>query len=191
MFKVFELSRAQRDKAIEIFHPQRGLTRDRPLPGQRVRKLDHLNVVEWFLEDDEVLGTAEAAHHLVPRIVRIGRADDDLQIRGHFPQSCDGFDTVPTGRHADVNERHRERAAFGQRLHHQVECIAPLKGGVDIEHRGRRGHVSKQDGLVVAQLIVAHGRREDLLEVAVDGLIVVDDEDAAVRLGRVHRGKGC
>jgi hypothetical protein len=72
-----------------------------------VGELQHLDIVEWFLEHDQVGRVTQLANHLLPRIVRIGGTDHDLEVWTAFPKLTDGFNAIPSrmglGSSAEMN----------------------------------------------------------------------------------------
>jgi hypothetical protein len=68
-----------------------------PFLRERMGELQHLDVVEWFLEHDQIGGVTQLVNHLLPGIVRIGGTDDDLEFRTAFPKMTDGLHAIPSG----------------------------------------------------------------------------------------------
>ena len=67
-----------------------------PFPGHGVGQLQHLHGVERLLQDHHAVALAEPLDDLVPRVVRVGRADDHLKLRAGLPQVEDRFHAVPS-----------------------------------------------------------------------------------------------
>ena len=96
----------------------------------------------------------------------------------------DRLDAVPTGRHADIDERQRIGTPLVQRLLHAAQALFALKGKVDLEAVG----LFLGDGEPLLAEEFRHrlgqcGRGElpgadDLLVVLVDRLLVVDHQDS-------------
>ena len=128
-------------------------------------------------------------------MVRVRRAEHDQDFRIDLPDALDGFYAVPAGRHADIDERQRVRAAVAQGLLDQRESLLALVGRVDLESFGGLlldGYVAEQrrrlllDGPVVVIL-----GSDDLAEILVDGFLVVDHQNTdRFRMAHVSTSTG-
>src|SRR6185503_18383690 len=88
--------RAREHLGLELVDLRACLAREAPLARERRRELADLDVVEGLLEDEEALGVGlELTEELFPRVVRVGRADDDLELRIDLPEAQRGLDAVP------------------------------------------------------------------------------------------------
>ena len=101
--------------------------------GQGVGQLQHLDVVEGLLEDDEIVVHAEADRHLFPRVIGVSGADDDLQGGIDLPEPFDRLDAVPARRHAHVDKSHGVGLPVFQRLRDLVQRLLALIGGLQLE----------------------------------------------------------
>src|SRR5262249_41236890 len=120
---------------------------------------------------------------------RVGGADDDLHLGVDLPDAQGGLDAVPAGRHAHVDEGDGVRAVLPARGAHQLLPVLPLVGGVQDERLGggaRRRRAAQHHLELGRRGGLARGLGQDLPEVAVDGAVVVDDQDAPVD----RRGRG-
>src|SRR5205809_965034 len=102
---------------------------EQPFLGHRMGELLHLYVVERFFENDETVGLIEPGAHLVPRVVRVGGTNHDLEVGAYLPETGGGFDTIPAGGHADVQKGHCERATLGEGLLDQCQRLLALESG--------------------------------------------------------------
>ena len=75
-------------EAVEVFELVPRLLGDEPLLGQRVRELEDFDAVERLLENDQPVGLAELGDDVLPRVVRVGGADHDLDRRIDFPDAA-------------------------------------------------------------------------------------------------------
>ncbi len=162
-----------------------GLLDQRPLFGQRIRQLENLDRVEGLLQHDEPVGVAQTGQHVLPRILGIGGADDDLQVGGDLPQLERGLDAVPAGRHPDIDKRHSVGAAVGDGLLDALEAFGALMSAVDVEvgpGPAGRDTGAEHFGLECVERGggFADGRAENFPDVSVNGRIVVDHEDAVI-----------
>ena len=149
--------------------------------------MEGLDVVERFFEDHEFVGLAEFFPHLIPRVIRVRGADHDLHLGIDLPDARGGFDAIPARRHPDVHERHRVGPALGHRAPDHLEAFLALVGRVQLEADGLAlvGRLAKQGRFHGAGPVGCALAGEDLLKIAVNGAIVVDDKDAAVLLSRL------
>ena len=155
-----------------------------PFFRKRVRHLQHLDVVERFFEDEHLIGVADSLGDLIPGIIGIGRANDDLQIGKFFPDPRDRFDSIPTRRHAHIDERNRVRISFRNRRAHFFQAFFALKGGIDLKTPGTRsvGLIAEKRGFVGIEFLGEFdiGWAEDLAEILMNRRIVIDDENAVI-----------
>ena len=95
--------------------------------------LQNLNVVERFFEYEHLIRVAEGFGDLIPRVVRIRRADDDLQIGEFLPYTRDRLNPVPSRRHSHIDEGnsigHSGRYGFA----HLFQSFLTLKRRVDLK----------------------------------------------------------
>src|SRR5450755_4674008 len=99
-----------------------------------------------------------------------------------------GFNAVPAWRHADVDESEGVGPALGLGSLETRESFLSLKGGVDFEHNAARGHLAKQNCFVISQQGIDPVRKQNLLQVTVDGFIVIHDEQP--KIGGFFRAHG-
>ena len=76
---------------LQLAHGALGLLRQVPFHDQCRRELPHFDDVERLLQDQQIICLSKLFDHLVPRVVRIGRADHDLQAAVDFPESSAPF----------------------------------------------------------------------------------------------------
>ncbi|KDB50728.1 hypothetical protein X805_37150 [Sphaerotilus natans subsp. natans DSM 6575] len=193
--RLLQLERARAHLGLQRAGVLLDLASGLPLGAQRARELADLDGVEGLLQDQQPVAHVQPREHLLPGVVGIGGADDDLQPRVFLPQPLDGLDAIPARRHAHVDEGHRVGSAGGAGGLHHRQRLAPLQRRVDLEAIGRRGgrhrrRVGEQCHLQRVELVSrlwrhgpSAGRIEDLAEVLVDRGHVVHEQDASV----VHR----
>ena len=147
------------DDLFQVIQLDLGLLQQAPFLRQRIGQLLYFDVVKWLLEDDQAVGVAQLGHHIVPGIIRMGRADDHLQVRIRFPQFGSGLNPVPAGSHAHVHKCQGVRLAGGNRLLQQAQPLLPLIGRVNLEDLtfGDRRRLPEQRGFSGFQR-VATGR---------------------------------
>ena len=104
-----------------------------PFLGERAGQLQDFHGLERFFEDDQPVGGAQLVHHVVPGIIRKSRANNDLKVRVHLPDTGGGFNAVPAGRHAHINKSQRVRAAAAEGGLNQIESFPALIGRIEIE----------------------------------------------------------
>ena len=75
----------------------------------------------------------KAPRDILPGIIRVSAADNNLKVRRKFPQPSDGFDTVPPGRHADIDEGQRVRLLREDGFAEKFHPVAPLESGIDMK----------------------------------------------------------
>jgi len=121
------------DHAIQVLHPEPGLTGQDPFLRERMRQLKDLHGLKRLLEDEQVVGVAQPARHVIPRIVRVGRADDRLEFGRTLPDAFQRFDAVPARRHAHIHEGQRIGIPLVQRFLHHLQRFLALVGGVKSE----------------------------------------------------------
>jgi len=142
-------------------------------------ELQRLDVVERFFEHDQIGGVPQFVSHLLPGIVRIGGADDDLDFRTAFPKMTDGLHTIPSGRHPHIHKRQRVRIAFlGGLLDHR-QTLLTLESRINHKISARRsgGALPKQQRLGAVQpdvLVLLPAK--NFPEIRMDRSIVVNDE---------------
>ena len=177
-----ELARALADLLLELVEAHLRLLGQAPLLRQRVGQLTHLGAVEGLLEDQELLGAAQAPDDLLPGVVAEGRADHHLHVRVHLPDVLDRLEPVPARGHAHVDEGHADRLAGGLGAANLLHAVAALARVGEIEAGGNgvrcRRAIAEQLGLEVVQIGGAPVVGQDLAEVVVDVAVVVDDDDA-------------
>jgi hypothetical protein len=203
-----QLAGALLHHVLELIHLELGVEAQGPFFAEGDGELIDLDGVEGFLEDQQAIGEAELGRDLLPGVVGVSGADDDLEIRIDGPEALDGLKAVPAGGHAHVHERDRVGAFCLEGGLQLLEALLALEGRVELEglsgagtgcRRGYRGvGIAEERGLCsgkpagstrrsAAATVCGSPRRsaagEDLLEIAVDGLVVVDDEDAPIALG--------
>src|SRR5213595_4258768 len=78
----------------------------------------------------------------MPAVVRVRRADHNLEIRVEFPEFYDRFEAIHPGRHAHIDECHCVGLAFIERgsyqrdaflalicgLHREPQCLSASRG---------------------------------------------------------------
>ena len=142
-------------------------------------QLQHFDVVERLLQNQQAVRATEPFGHLIPGIIGIGGADNDLEVRVGGPKPGNGFDAVPARGHADIYKSQRVRVAVLQRAFYQGKPLLALSGGIEHESDlfGRSGGLAEKSR---TRLVQCGGRDpvEDLPKVAVDGLGIINDQDA-------------
>src|SRR6185312_3501112 len=169
---------------IQVVHAQFRLAAEGPFLRKRVRHLQNFHRFKRLFENQQIISLPEPLGHLIPRIIRIRRANHRLQFRRGAPDIFQRFNAVPARRHPHVHERQHVRIAIGHRLFHLLECLLPLVGRVDAEpvafSRDFGGFfITEQRALHVFQVGLRGGfDAENLPEIFVNGRVVVDDEYA-------------
>ena len=177
----------RRQLFIELFqlqYMQAGLEIELPLFSQGVGQLLHLHVVERLFQHQQAVRLADLGAHLLPGIIRVSGADDDLKFRIDLPDAGDGFHAVPAGRHAHIDEGHRVRPLVGQGFFHHRQSLLSLKGGIQFETDlfGRLLFVKQRRFEVPPGGSPGGAGAQDVAEILMNARIVVDDQDAAVGL---------
>ena len=184
---LLQLAGALGDHALQLFHFLPGLLVQPPFFRKRVRQLERFHGVKRFFENNQSVGIADLFKHLLPQIIGVGRAEDDLDFGINRPNFPGGFHAVPTRRHADVHKSHRVRTPCCQRLLHQQHSILSLIGRVNfimnfpdrirrLPKQLRRGHIQGGGGDGV--------RGQNLAEIIVDRRVVINDQNPAIFFGR-------
>src|SRR5262249_22129535 len=132
----------------------------------------------------------EAGDQLLPAVIGMRGADDDLDMGICGPQSLDGLQAVPTRWHAHVDEGNAVRLPILDRALNQRQRLGALLRGVHPEG-GRCFEVRRPStdrcSLGAAQMLVRLPAPKDLTDVLVDRPVVVDDQDAR-RVMSAHGG---
>ena len=139
---------------FEVFEFAFGLLIKTPLLGEGAGELQNLDVVERFFEDHQPVGVAKLLHHLLPRIIRIGGADHDLEVRVFLPDPRNGFDAIPAGRHSDIDEGHGIGAFLFQGALDQGQPFLALERRVEFKNRmagSGQGSVAEQGCFTLCQ----------------------------------------
>ena len=82
----------------------------------------------------------------MPAVVRVRRADHNLEIGVEFPEFYDRFEAIHPGRHAHIDECHCIRLAFIERGSYQLDALLALICGLHREPQcapARRGFAEK------------------------------------------------
>ncbi len=104
-----------------------------------------------------------------------------MQVGVDVPQLFDGFQAVPTRRHAHVDEHQGVGGVGGQGLVHQFQGFLALIGGIQHKGLAHRRSVAEQGFFNAVQGGVVVGvDAQDLAEVRVDRRRVIDDQDASI-----------
>ena len=116
-------------------------------------QLQHFDIVERLLQNQQAVRATEPFGHLIPGIIGIGGADNDLEVRVGGPKPGDGFNAIPARGHANIHKRQGIRPAILQRACYQGQSLLALIGGiedeVDLFTRCRGG--AEQGGLSFVQ----------------------------------------
>jgi len=100
------------------------------------------------------------------------------------------LDAIPARRHADIHERHRVGPAFSHGAPDHFETLLALVGGLQLEADvlARRHRLAEERGFHIEGFVGGVLAGEDLFEIAVNGAVVVNDEDAEVlfKRGWIH-----
>ena len=178
-------------EAVEVFELVPRLAGHEPFLGERVRELEDFDAVERFLEDYQPVGLAQLGDNLLPRVIGIRRANDDLDRGVDCPNPRDRFHAIPARRHPHIHESHRVRPPFSDRAHDHVQPFLALKSRVELElglhFNDRRFRPEKLRHHIIQRAAGGHRRAEDFAEIRVDFRVVVNDEDAVV-IGDDGRG---
>jgi hypothetical protein len=185
LIRSLELLGPDAHTLFQIFQSDLGLLQQTPFLCQGVGQLLHFDVVEWLLEDDQAIGMAQFFHHVVPGIVRMGRADDHLQVWIDFPQFGSGLDPVPARSHPHVHESQGVGLTRLHRFLEQAQSVLALKRRVDVEDlaAGRRRRLVEQEGFALLQFLMTDLIcAENLVKILMDRPIVVDHQYALAAL---------
>ena len=128
----------------------------------------------------------------MPAVVRVRRADHDLEIGVEFPEFYDRFEAIHPGRHAHIDECHGIRLAFIERASYQLDALLALICGLHRETPMSAGQKSLRRKAVLPLHLACFclsGAAQNFTKTIVDTAIVVNDEDAPVPLivGRVRK----
>ncbi len=104
-----------------------------PFLRESVRELQHFLALERFFQNVHPIRSADLREHLLPRVIRVSGANDDLQIRIGDPQLRRHFDPVPAWRHPHVDEGDLVWVTFLDGVVDTGEALFALKGGIDLE----------------------------------------------------------
>jgi hypothetical protein len=102
------------DAALEFLQATTFLSGQSPLMRERLRNLQHFAAAKWLLQSHESIRMSEHFAGMLPRVVGVFRAEDNLHVRVLFPQMCDCLDSIPTRWHPRVHEYHRVRVLLLQ-----------------------------------------------------------------------------
>lgn len=97
------------------------------------------------------------------------------------PDLSDGFDAIPTRRHAHIDEGHWVRGSGGLSLADFLKPLATLESGVDLKATEMMGafRFAEQFFFDTKELGVVDGLAlENFSKVLVDGGVIIDDEDS-------------
>ncbi len=169
------------------------------------RASSHLRVSAWviwststvskgFFSTTRLSESPSRSPHGVPRIIRVGRADDDLQIGIDLPELLDGFDAVPSRRHAHIDKSQWNKAG---RLRGRAFTISspPVPGRRNRDRsccglRGARQSPKSEDARASTRAFRPARLVEDLPEILMNRGIVVDGQEAMIG-GVLMRLAGC
>ena len=134
---------------VEILHPLSELPIQRPFAREGVGQLEHLDVVEGLFQDDQLVGGAQLGNDAGPAVIRVGGAQDDLQILVRRPEPPDRLDPVPTRGDAHIDKRERVGPARAQGLQHPLKPFLALLRPIHLKRRtGHRGRRRAKESLV-------------------------------------------
>ncbi|MGC3960517.1 MAG: hypothetical protein QM813_22080 [Verrucomicrobiota bacterium] len=125
-----QLCGADHDVVFQLFGLLLRRAGQPPFFRQRVCQLEGLDVVEGFLQNDQLICPRKFADDFIERIICVGRADNRLQFRLNFPDPGNRLDAIPARRHPHVYECHGIRTTFGQRGLYLGQPFLTLKGGI-------------------------------------------------------------
>src|SRR5712671_1683290 len=123
-----------------------------PFAGQCTRALQDFDGLERFLQDQELIRMTESFDDITPVVIRMGRANDYLEVAVYGPETFDGLETVPAWRHPHVYKGHGIRSAVGNCLFGTMNALLALQRTVDLKSRARG------DGRVTAEQQTLGGR---------------------------------
>ena len=162
----------------------------RALLAEREGHLADLVRMKRLLQVEELVGGRHATAEFRRIDVRVGGADDDLDLRIDLADALGGPRTVRPRGHAHVEERDGEGPSGGSRLAHGrhrsfgASAVHGLESRLrrrDRRHECRISARHEQSGaqLVENRAVRARRRRAQHLAIGVeDRLLVVDDEDS-------------
>src|SRR6185437_3689914 len=113
--------------------------RHAPLFSETLRELLYLDVVEWFLQNDQSIRMRQTCTNLLPRVIRVCRTQNNLDGRVDFPQLLDCFKTIPTRWHPGIHEGKLEGRAALPRATRELYAFPTLRGAADGVLRSRAG----------------------------------------------------
>src|SRR5438132_7996259 len=131
-----------------------------------------------------LIGIADRLRDLVPIIVGVGGANDDLKIRKFLPDSGNGFNSIPARWHSHVDKGDSVRRAFGTGGTDFLQSLLSLESRVDPKILCARGTslVAEKRGFRRIKLLGELGisGAEDFAKIFMDRGVVVDDKNAVI-----------
>ena len=106
---------------------------DLPLAAECEGKLKDFDVVEGLAQNHEAVACSQGCDNLLPRVVGIGRAKDNLERGLNLPEMLDGFYAIPAWVHAHVHEGDAVGPALSEGFLGEDESVLALHRGVDLE----------------------------------------------------------
>src|SRR5262249_8167333 len=103
------------------------------------RDLQHFGSVKWLFEDEQAVSVRKRTGDIVPRVIRICRANDRLQLWRSLPKPAKRFDPVPPGRHSHVNKSQDIWIALAKCIFQHFERFLALRGGIHAKSHAMLG----------------------------------------------------
>ena len=155
-----------------------GLAQQVAILSHPVGQLKHVGGLERLSQYVQTVGSPQSRDHLVAGASQVSRTKHDLKLRIDFPDFGDGFKSIQTRRHAQINKRQFVRPSFDHRSLNHFQTLLALESGVDFKRvRFLSGSlVPKQRGFHVVQ--DAGTTRQNFAEILVRRIVVVDDNDS-------------
>ena len=135
---IEQFPRALHDDALRLLQAVAGLLREFPLLTERAGELEHLDARERFFQNQQPVAAAASHDHFLPRIIRIRRADDHLQLRRNLPEPLRRLDAIHAGRHPHIDKGERGLAALRHRALQQRAAFRALEG--KFQRKSALGH---------------------------------------------------
>src|SRR5262249_51411479 len=147
-----------------------------PLAPQRARALQDLNGLERLFQYEQLVRMPKALNDIAPLVIRMCRADHDLNFRVVLPEALYGLQPIPTWRHAHVHERYGVPRTSRRGTFDTLGCLLALEREIQRIWRQlstiRAPVISEQEVLHARQIrITASLPRKHLAEVLVYGRV--------------------
>ena len=128
-----EPSSAHIDDLLELKHVVAHQALVVPLAGERRRALQNFYRLGGFSQNQKLVRVLQPLDDFRPIVIGVRGADDDVHVRIDLPEVLDGFQSIPAGRHAHIDERHGVRTSLLACQARHLDAFLALVCGVDLE----------------------------------------------------------